>query len=143
MAFASMCKKRLVYHRSQRIVTIKTLTFLKEEQTSNEDMYFLVQHLEWVLIAVSFSNSNRPTALRTQETLHKKLSFNKDFFDKCDQFPSSLWIWSHLLKKSIMENLIFCAVKLSKRLTIQSNITVCIKGTLMQIRKSPSMFVFM
>ena len=30
--------------------------------------------------------------------------FIKDFFNKCDQ--SFLWIWSHLLKKSLMANLI-------------------------------------
>ena len=35
----------------------------------------------------------------------------KDFFSKCDQIRSFLRIWSHLLKKSLMENLIFCAVK--------------------------------
>ena len=34
----------------------------------------------------------------------------KDFFSKCDQIHSFLWIWSHLLEKSLMENLIFCAV---------------------------------
>ena len=33
-----------------------------------------------------------------------KFSIN-DFFSKCDR------IWSHLLKKSIMENFIFCVVK--------------------------------
>ena len=33
----------------------------------------------------------------------------KDFFSKFDQARSFLWIWSHLLKKSIMENFIFCA----------------------------------
>ena len=38
-----------------------------------------------------------------------KLSI-KDFFSKCDQIRSSLRIWSHLLKKSLMENFIFCAV---------------------------------
>ena len=35
-----------------------------------------------------------------QCTLHKK----------CDQIPRKLWIWSHLLKKSLMENFIFYAV---------------------------------
>ena len=30
-----------------------------------------------------------------------------DFFSKCDQIHSFLWIWSHLLKKSLMENFIF------------------------------------
>ena len=34
----------------------------------------------------------------------------KDFFSKCDQICSFSRIWSHLLKKSLMENFIFCAV---------------------------------
>ena len=35
---------------------------------------------------------------------------NKDFFSKFDQICSFPRIWSHVLKKSLMENLIFCAV---------------------------------
>ena len=31
----------------------------------------------------------------------------KDFFSKCDQIRIFLRIWSHLLKKSLTENLIF------------------------------------
>ena len=31
-----------------------------------------------------------------------------DFFNKCNQIPSFLRILSHLLKKSLMENFIFC-----------------------------------
>ena len=34
----------------------------------------------------------------------------KDFFSKCDQSRRKLRIWSHLLKKSLIENLFFCAV---------------------------------
>ena len=34
----------------------------------------------------------------------------KDFFGKCGQIRSFLRIWSHLLKKSLMENFIFRAV---------------------------------
>ena len=34
----------------------------------------------------------------------------KEFFSKCDQIRSFLRIWSHLLKKSLMENFFFCAV---------------------------------
>ena len=34
----------------------------------------------------------------------------KDFFCKCDQIPSFLRIWSHLLNKSLIENSVFCAV---------------------------------
>ena len=36
----------------------------------------------------------------------------KDFFNKCDQICRKLWIWSHLLKKSIMEKFTFYAVKI-------------------------------
>ena len=35
----------------------------------------------------------------------------KDFLCKCDQIRSFLRIWSYLLKKSLMKNFIFCAVK--------------------------------
>ena len=35
----------------------------------------------------------------------------KDLLSKCDQIRSFLRIWSHLPKKSLVESLIFCAVK--------------------------------
>ena len=45
----------------------------------------------------------------------QKIKFSiKDFFSKCDQIRRKLWIWSHLLKKSVMENLILCAVNLTE-----------------------------
>ena len=34
----------------------------------------------------------------------------KGFFSKCDEIRNFLRIWSHLLKISLMENFIFCAV---------------------------------
>ena len=41
----------------------------------------------------------------------QKMKFSmKDFFSKFDQIRRKLRIWSHLLKKSLMENIIFCAV---------------------------------
>ena len=43
----------------------------------------------------------------------QKVKFSiKDIFSKCDQICRKLWIWSQLLKKSLMENFIFCAVYL-------------------------------
>ena len=36
----------------------------------------------------------------------------KDFFSKFNQIRSSMRIWSHLLKKLLSENLIFCAVSI-------------------------------
>ena len=45
----------------------------------------------------------------------QKMKFSiKDFFSKCDQIHRKLRICSHLLKKSLMENFIFCAVKAIK-----------------------------
>ena len=37
--------------------------------------------------------------------------FIKDFFSKFEQILSSLWTWSHLLKKSLVEDFIFCERK--------------------------------
>ena len=36
---------------------------------------------------------------------------NKDFLSKCDQICSFLRIWSHLLRKSLIENFILCALE--------------------------------
>ena len=41
----------------------------------------------------------------------QKMKFSiKDFFSNCDQIRRKLRIWSYLLKKSLTENFIFCAV---------------------------------
>ena len=42
----------------------------------------------------------------------QKMKFSiKDFFSKRDQIRRSLRTWSHLLKKSLTENFIICAVE--------------------------------
>ena len=42
----------------------------------------------------------------------RKMKFSiKDFFRKCDEIRRKLWIWSHLLKKSLMGHLIFAQWK--------------------------------
>ena len=43
-------------------------------------------------------------------TAQKVKFYIKDFFIKFDQIRSKLRIWSNLLKKSLTENFIFCAV---------------------------------
>ena len=53
------------------------------------------------------------TIPKTEHTAHtaQKMKFSiKDFFNRCDQIRKKLWIWSYLLKKSLMEKFIFCAV---------------------------------
>ena len=48
---------------------------------------------------------------KTNASIAQKMKFSiKDFFRKCDQIRRFLWICSHLLKKSLMENFIFRAV---------------------------------
>ena len=43
----------------------------------------------------------------------KKMKFSiEDFFSKCDRIRRKLRIWSHLLKKFLMKNFVFCAVVL-------------------------------
>ena len=54
----------------------------------------------------------RPVSIESTITTQKMKFSIKDFFSKCDQIRCKLRIWSHLLKKSLMENLIFCAVLL-------------------------------
>ena len=56
-------------------------------------------------------------------TAQKMKFFIKDFLIKCDQICSFLRIWSHLLKKSIMEDFIFCAVT---RLSPETERTTCL-----------------
>ena len=48
--------------------------------------------------------------VQTRITSQKMKFSTKDFFNKCDQIRSFLRIWSHLLRKSFMENFIFCTV---------------------------------
>ena len=61
----------------------------------------------YVFSAVNFLKKDDIISLFTAQ----KMKFSiKDFFGKCDQIRSTLRIWSHLLKKSLMENFIFCAM---------------------------------
>ena len=51
-------------------------------------------------------------AVRTHVTAQKVKFFIKDFFSKCDQILRKLRNWSHLRKKSSMENLFFVQCEL-------------------------------
>ena len=52
---------------------------------------------------------NFPTIYRSHTAQKMKFSI-KDFFSKFDQIRCFLWISSHLLKKLLMGNFIFCAI---------------------------------
>ena len=59
-------------------------------------------------------NSYFVTNNESSDTRQKMKFSIKYFFSKCDQIGSFLRIWSHLLKKSLIENFIFCAVWIKK-----------------------------
>ena len=49
----------------------------------------------------------------------QKMKFSiKDYFNKWDQIRRKLRIWSHIRKKSWMENFIYCAVCVKGRSTV-------------------------
>ena len=53
----------------------------------------------------------------TTKITSQKMKFSiKDFLSQCDQIRKKLRIRSHLLKKSLMENFIFCAVDVRSRI---------------------------
>ena len=61
-----------------------------------------------------FINADKKRQLsKSYPTAQKKKFSIKYFFSKCDKIRSFLQNWSHLLNKSLMENLIFCAVSLA------------------------------
>ena len=59
-----------------------------------------------VNMIVSFSRGTTVDIPARQLTAQKMKFSIKDFFRKCDQIHRKLRIWSHLLKKSLMENFI-------------------------------------
>ena len=69
------------------------------EEVNLESCFFLSYLLYQVLDAILFTYTAR-----------KMKFYIKDFFSKCYEIRSFLRIWSHLLKKSLMENFIFCAM---------------------------------
>ena len=62
------------------------------------------------LLLLLVDRSNNSTFAFARDTAQKMKFSIKDFFSKCDQMWRKLRIWSHLLKRSLMENFIFCAV---------------------------------
>ena len=65
----------------------------------------------WIIMLLKVTKSQGFTLSSEDTFTAEKMKFSiKGFFSKCDQICSFLRIWLHLLKKSLMENFIFCAV---------------------------------
>ena len=80
-----------------------------------------LKRLSWNGLSESWHESDSKTRVEFQSVMlphvsckiltAQKMKFSiKDFFSKSDQICRKLRIWSHLLKKSFMENFVFCAV---------------------------------
>ena len=65
-----------------------------------------VYGLDRFLYFLSFFLDNRKQTTKVNTAQKMKFSI-KDFFSKCDQTHKKLRIWSHLLKKSLIENFFF------------------------------------
>ena len=73
----------------------------KEETRENLVIWFFFL-LDWIR---SF------TLVKVTSYTSQNIKFSiKEFFIKCDPIRRNLWIWSHLLQKSLKENFIFSAV---------------------------------
>ena len=90
---------------------------LKKDINSYEQLSF-IEHI-WVYgmtslkpMAWVLSKANTQKIYQFKGRYHcTKMKFStKDFFSTCNQIRSLLRLWSHLVKKFLMENFIFCAV---------------------------------
>ena len=70
-------------------------------------MALLMKHLSILRKCQIFTNY-----VNYDYTAQKMMFSIRDFFCKRNQIRRKLRIWSHLLKKSLMENIIFCTVLL-------------------------------
>ena len=74
----------------------------KKELSARSSLFFIFYFVTFHLIIV---------AVYLILVTAQKMKFStKDFFSKCDQIRRKLQIWSRLLKKSLMEHFIFCAL---------------------------------
>ena len=63
------------------------------------------------ILSTLWMKENHPLSQMNAIATAQKMKFSiKDFFSKSDQIGRRLRIWSHLLKKSLIKNFIFCAV---------------------------------
>ena len=86
--------------------------------------YYITRHRlhSSLLINIGYcGTSHFSYMLQVMSHTAQKMKFSiKNFFSKFDQLRRKLWIWSHLLKKSLMEKFIFCAVSKERKISYQN-----------------------
>ena len=72
--------------------------------------WFFITHEKEAVVPSSLQRSC-PEKITCVTGTAQKMKFSMDFFSKCDLIRRNLWIRSHLLKKSLMENFVFSALR--------------------------------
>ena len=98
---------RLQWKIKMSCLFLTTSNFFCKSFVLNNHLHFFF--FIYLFIYFSFTNWFCWPRITIQITAQKMRFSIQDFFSKCDQIRSFLRIWSYLLKKSLMENFIFCA----------------------------------
>ena len=92
----------IIYNNIFRTATLHGIIALLQNQYQSNFIWKFLRYI-WFLSDWIFETASCITV--------QKMKFSiMDFFSKCDQIRSFLLIWSHLLKKCVMKNFIFCAM---------------------------------
>ena len=100
---AEVFKKKITLPNKQNMEKSIRLVELQMETVVGKNLK------EYNYVSTLFQLHEGPIVQQVSLRKNKKL-FIQDYFTKCDQIRCFLRIWSHSLKKSLMENFIFCAV---------------------------------
>ena len=87
----------------------------EEKNTQRGTLFYIKLDQFNIIISLTVISDNRElfffyNAEHNHNTAEKIKFSIKNCFSNCDQIRSFLRIWSHLLKKYLMENFVFCAV---------------------------------
>ena len=105
---------RPVYPSAKEIRTSKIYWSILNLLRNN--IKFIVKPVNWSDLIIGHDiKFSLFCCISTLDTAQKMKFSIKDLFSKCDQIRRFLWIWSHLLKKSLMENFILCAMRIKNR----------------------------
>ena len=91
-------------------VNLKKTSLIRVKWKKNQGNFREVENTPHPVFCNILSHSYGWFLFRGSDTAQKMKFCIKDFFSKCYQIGSFLRIWSNLLKKTLMENFIFCAV---------------------------------
>ena len=101
---------RVKIYRINSSLTPRKSYFVKSSNLQNPKL-LTCNNMQWYTCNNIHKSLKQINSQMLAGLTSQKMKFSiKDFFCKCDEIRSFLRIWSHLLKKSLKENFIFCSV---------------------------------